>query len=66
MTEEIAELLGEVKKFVNKLDKPKLVKLCFICEKNKAKFAIKGDLKSVYCEDCANDAFGDTSYLEKI
>ncbi len=40
------------------------VKKCLICEEE-AKFAIK-NTKDYYCEECAQDQFGDISYLVKI
>ena len=39
-------------------------KKCLICEEE-AKFAIK-HTKDYYCEECAQDQFGDISYLLKI
>ena len=39
-------------------------KRCLICEQE-AKYAIK-DTKDYYCEECAQDQFGDISYLVKI
>ena len=39
-------------------------KKCLICEEE-AKFAIK-HTKDYYCEECAQDQFGDISYLVKI
>ena len=40
------------------------VKKCLICEEE-AKFAIKST-NDYYCEECAQDQFGDISYLVKI
>jgi len=40
------------------------VKKCLICEEE-AKFAIKST-NDYYCEECAQDQFGDISYLLKI
>ncbi len=40
------------------------IKKCLICEEE-AKFAIK-HTKDYYCEECAQDQFGDISYLVKI
>lgn len=40
------------------------LKRCLICEKE-ARFAIK-NTKDYYCEECAEDQFGDISYLVKI
>ncbi len=40
------------------------VKKCLICEEE-AKFAIKST-NDYYCEECAEDQFGDISYLVKI
>lgn len=40
------------------------IKKCLICEEE-AKFAIK-NTKDYYCEECAQDQFGDISYLVKI
>ena len=39
-------------------------KRCLICEQQ-AKYAIKST-KDYYCEECAQDQFGDISYLVKI
>ena len=39
-------------------------KKCLICEEE-AKFGIK-DTKDYYCKECAEDQFGDISYLVKI
>ena len=39
-------------------------KKCIICDKN-AEFLIKGT-NDYYCKDCAEDAFSDLSYLEKM
>ncbi|MBR9690220.1 hypothetical protein GOV08_00895 [Candidatus Woesearchaeota archaeon] len=41
-------------------------KICFMCEANEAKFCIKDQPKDSYCQECAKNAFGDTSYLEKL
>lgn len=40
-------------------------KLCFICEKEPAKYNIKGLPNDCYCEECAVDSFGSVEYLEK-
>jgi hypothetical protein len=39
-------------------------KKCIICEKE-AKFSIKGS-NETYCEECANESFGDLSLLVKV
>jgi len=41
-------------------------KTCFICEKAKAKYHIKGMPNDCYCEECAIDSFGSVDYLEKF
>lgn len=41
-------------------------KICFMCETDEAKFCIKGKPNDCYCKKCAVEAFGDTSYLEKL
>ncbi len=41
-------------------------KVCFVCEKNEAKFCIKGVPNNCYCKDCAKEQFSDLSLLEKL
>jgi hypothetical protein len=41
-------------------------KICFICEKESAKFCIKGRPQDCYCKECAIDNFGSIDYLEVL
>jgi len=41
-----------------------MVKKCIICEKE-AKYEVKGG-NGFYCEECAEENFGDVSYLVKM
>jgi hypothetical protein len=40
--------------------------LCIICEENEAEFCIRGLPKDCYCEECAEENFGDVQVLERI
>lgn len=44
----------------------KPIRKCFICEEKEALFYIKGKPEDAYCDECAEEYFGDTSYLEKL
>lgn len=46
--------------------KPAGVRLCFVCEENKAEYCIKGEPEDAYCKDCAIDAFGDLDCVVKL
>lgn len=64
MDDENIDIIKEVKK----ADIPKtrtVNKTCFICEKEKAEYVIKGT-DDFYCKDCAEDAFGDLELLERL
>ena len=64
MDDEDICIIDEVKKAEASKTK-KVSKTCFICEKSKAEYAIKGT-EDFYCKDCAEDAFGDLDLLEKL
>lgn len=51
--------ISEVKKAQTK----NKFRICFICEKNQAKYHIKGIPNDGYCKDCAEDKFGSIDYL---
>ena len=42
-----------------------MAKKCIICEEKEAKLQIK-DSKESYCEECAEESFGDISVLVRI
>lgn len=43
----------------------KSLNMCIICEKNTAKYCIKGQKATCYCKDCALFHFSDLDLLDK-
>ena len=63
MDEMTNNLIKEVKS-AEKKSAP--IRLCFVCEENKAEYYIKGEPEDAYCKECAEDAFGDVECLVKF
>lgn len=60
-------LMSEKNNIIQEVEqKQNTIKTCIICESNEAHFYIKGAPLDCYCNDCAVEAFGDVSYLEKM
>lgn len=59
-------LKREINKELNRIKKEKSsLKKCINCNKNIAKYYIKGTLE-FYCKDCAKELFGKLGYLSKL